>query len=119
MVERDRVDRVEMRQVVLVRRIVAVPSHNVKRGVILLGLKQKASVLVDNLEGLLLVRERSHGGLEVTTVRQSVGSNGTQIGKGPGAVEDFADVSATTKFHERVRVRIVSFFQRIECPHSS
>lgn len=90
----DRVDGVKVGEVVLEGSIVSVPCDNIEGSVILLGSKETATVLVDNTEGSgILVNKGSDGGLEVTAVGKTVGTNGTKVGKRPGSVEDLANVT--------------------------
>lgn len=82
MIERDRVDSVEEGQVVLVRGKVSVPGNDIEGGMILMGLKETAAVLVNDPEGLLFLMNKGRNrGLEITNVRQSVCTDGTQIGQ--------------------------------------
>lgn len=97
-VVRDRVDSVEEGEVVLVGSIVSVPCNDVKGSVILLGGKERASVLVDNNERLLLlVGKGGDGGLEIAAVGKTVGTDGAKIRQSPSSVEDLANVTTAIK----------------------
>lgn len=50
MIESHRVDDHELAQVVFVRHVVAVPSHDVERGMVLFRCEQCSLILVDDLE---------------------------------------------------------------------
>lgn len=93
MVKGDRVDSVEEGKVVLERGVVSVPGNDIEGRVVLLGSEQVTAILVDDVEGLLLLNERSDRGLEVTNVGKAVGSNWSKIWQSPGSVEDLADVA--------------------------
>lgn len=98
MIVGDRVDGVEEGEVVLVGSIVSVPCNDVKGSVVLLGGKERASVLVDNNERLLLlVRKCGDGGLEIAAIGKTVGTDGAKIRQSPGSVEDLANVTTAIK----------------------
>lgn len=94
----DRVDGVEEGEVVLVGSIISMPCNDVKGSVVLLGGKERASVLVDNNERLLLlVRKGGDGSLEIAAVGKTVGTDGAKIRQSPGSVEDLANVTTAIK----------------------
>lgn len=98
----DRVDGVKVGEVVLEGSIVSVPCDNIEGCVLLLGGKETTAVLVDNTEGSdILVNEGGDGGLEVTAVGKTVGTNGTKVGKGPSSVEDLANVTTAIFITQR------------------
>lgn len=94
MIIRDRVDGVEEGEVVLVGSIVSVPCNDIEGSVVLLGRKERASVLVDNdVRLLLLVRKGCDGGLEIAAIGKTVGTDGAEIRQSPSSVEDLANVT--------------------------
>jgi hypothetical protein len=96
----DRVDGVKVGEVVLKRGIVSVPCNNIEGCMFLLGSKETAAVLVDNAEGSdILVSKGSDGGLEVTAVGKTVGTNGTEVGERPGSVEYLANITTAISYH--------------------
>lgn len=82
-VKRDRPNGVESAQIVLVWVVVAMPGDHVERGVNLACRKQGVVELAEQfiLGGLLFVVKGSDGGLEIASIGQTVGSNGTQLGQ--------------------------------------
>ncbi len=94
MVEADRVDGIEARQVVLVGRVVAVPGHHVEWRVIEAGRPQLARELGDELELAGLVLVARHRAQEVARIGQAVGADRPQAGQLEGTAIVFADIAA-------------------------
>ncbi len=72
MVEFDRVDDHEIGQVVFVRNVIAVPSDDIERTVLLDGLKEVAAVLVDDFVLDVNVFEPSRRCFEIPRIGKSV-----------------------------------------------
>ena len=93
-VEGDGVDAVEARQVVLVRRVVAVPGDHVERRVIDERGPQAAEKLGGDVELAVAVFIGGHGRLEVARIGEAVGADGAELGQAERQAVVFADVAA-------------------------
>ena len=94
MVEADRVDRVEAREVVLVRRVVAVPRDDVERRVVDRRAPQPPAELRDQLEralGSLVRRDRRQ---EVARIGEAVRADRAELGQPEQRAVVLADVAA-------------------------
>ena len=78
-IEAHRVDRHEAREIVLVRRVAAVPGHHVERRAAPLGGPQPAHELVDHLALRVLVLERRHRREEVARLREALRADQPQL----------------------------------------
>ncbi|KAG1450372.1 hypothetical protein G6F57_016420 [Rhizopus arrhizus] len=94
MVEADRADGVEVAQVVLVRRVRAVPGHDVQRRMVDRCAPQAAFELGDQLEVTVHVLECRMRGLEVAWVGQAVGADRAEVGQLQQRAVVLADVAA-------------------------
>jgi hypothetical protein len=77
-VEGDRVDTVEQLQVVLIRSIVAVPSHYIERRVGQSGREQLILKFADGYMAGRHILESSHRVSEVARVSEAIGADGTE-----------------------------------------
>ncbi|MNM86767.1 hypothetical protein D3C81_989290 [compost metagenome] len=93
-VEADRADGVEAAQVVLVRRVVAVPGHHVQRRMADPGTPQVALELGHQLEIALAVFIAGHRRQEVARVGQAVGADHAQVGQLEQRAVVLADIAA-------------------------
>jgi hypothetical protein len=92
-VERHSVDHAEGGKVVLIRRVVAVPSHDIERAVILLAHPQRPPKLVnDDVRGIHLLK-RSVWLQEVTGSGEAVGAYGPKVWQLKVASKSFANVT--------------------------
>ena len=73
-VEGDGIDDHEVLEVVLVRRVVAVPGDHVERAVILSGLEQTSLIFVDDFIVDVDVFEPGRWRLEISRIGQTVGT---------------------------------------------
>ncbi len=100
MVERNRVDAVEQRQVVLVRRIVSMPGHHVERRVIDECRPQPAEEFRGDMEFAFAIFIRRDRSLEVARIRQAVRPDRPQFRKPEGQAVVLADISARLRLLE-------------------
>ena len=94
MIETHRVDAVEARQIVLVRRVVAVPRHHVERRVIDLRDPQLAEEFGDDAAVRSTIFERRHRREEVARIGQPVGADRAEFRQTERRAVVFADVAA-------------------------
>ena len=94
MIEAHRVDAVEARQIVLVRRVVAVPRHHVERRVIDLGDPQLAEEFGDDAAIGIEIFERRDGRQKIARVGEAVGADRAEFGQAERRAVVFADVAA-------------------------
>ena len=92
-VEADRADRHEAREVVLVRHVVAVPGDHVERRMRELGRPQPAHELRDDL-ALALVLERGHRREEVARLREALRADRPELGQAERRAVVLAKVAA-------------------------
>lgn len=99
---------VESPQVVLVRVVVAMPSDDVKRGVVLTCCKESIVEFAVQFvfRGLFLVVKERHRGLEVTSISQTIGSDRTQLGELVVALVKLADVASYRTSGQRDTVTV-------------
>ena len=94
-VEGDGAQRVEAREVVLVRVVCAVPGDDVEGGVILRGGEEVARELAqDGPPGVCILVEGGDGDLEVARVGQPVGADGAQLRQREVPLVELEDVAA-------------------------
>ena len=79
-VKRNGIHSAKVSEVVLVRRIVAVPTHDVEARVLLPSVPECAKELVVDNKVALLLLEPSNGRLEVALVSEAVGADRTTVG---------------------------------------
>ena len=92
-VERHGVHHAEGGKVVLIRRVVAVPPHDIERAVILLAHPQRPPELVnDDVRGVYLLK-RSVWHQEVTGSGEAVGTYGTKVWQLKVSSESFANIT--------------------------
>src|SRR4029077_2090518 len=80
-IEADRAERVEPRQIIGVRRVVAMPGDDVERRVVELGRPEIALELGDDLAGFGVVLKGRHRGPEVAWVGEAVGADRSELGQ--------------------------------------
>ena len=93
-IEADRPDRVEALEVVLVRRMIAVPGHDVERRVVDRGPPQVACELRDELEVALPVLVPRDGRPEVAGIGEPVAADRPQVRKAERRAVVLADIPA-------------------------
>ena len=96
-VEGHGVHNTESGKVVLVRRVIAVPAHHVKRAVILLAKPQRAAEFVHDDMRLVQLFKRGAGSHKVTGGGEAVGSYGSEVRQLKVAGECFADVTCEAR----------------------
>src|ERR1700761_8055786 len=84
MIEADTVDAIKIRHVVLVRCVVAVPSHHVERRGIDACRPQPALELAQGLKVAIHVLKRCDGIQKITWICQPVGADWSQVGQAEG-----------------------------------
>ena len=94
MIERNRVDAVEERQIVLVGRVVAVPCHDIERRVIDDGRPQPAQKFRGDVELAFAIFKRRYGRLEVARIGQAICADRAQFRQPERQAIVLADVSA-------------------------
>lgn len=95
MIKADRVDRLEARQIVLVRYIISVPSDHVKRRMSHPGHEQCSLVLGhDSIRGDVTVLKPSSWRLKIARICQTVGADRAEVGQSEMIVEHLQDVAA-------------------------
>ena len=94
MIERDGVDDVELPQVVFVRRVVAVPRHDVERRMIEARRPELAAELRDQLEVAFAILIRGDRRQEVARVCESVRSDQSEVRQSQQRAAVLADVTA-------------------------
>lgn len=94
MVHGDRTNINKFGKIVLVRNIVAMPSYNIERRVILCAFKELAAKFVDNFPRLLLDFIFSHRVEEVSSVGETISSKRSKFGQLEIGAPDFYDTLA-------------------------
>ena len=94
MIEAHRVDAVEARQIVFVRRVVSVPRHHVERRVIDLRDPQLAEEFGDDPAIRIQIFVRRHRRQEIARVGQPVSANRAEFGKAERRAIALADIAA-------------------------
>ena len=94
MIEGDRADRRKGPQVILVRRIIAVPANHVDRRVRQLRPVERSAPFHEQLGRSFFVLVRRDWSKEVARIRQAVRADGAAFGKREGAPVIFAQVAA-------------------------
>src|SRR5208337_4330228 len=93
-IEAHRVDAVEIRQIVFVRRVISVPGDDVERRVFVLGFPQAAEKLDNDTVVAVAIFVGGGGRLEIARVGQAVGADRTKLGEAQQGAVIFADVAA-------------------------
>ena len=94
MINRRAILRRELRKIVLVRHHIPMPSHQIKRAMILLYGRKLSIRLIHNPPiHMELVIDRSNGVQEVAGICQPVATQWTQIGELPHGTPHFGDVA--------------------------
>src|SRR4051794_40105786 len=81
MIERDRSDRVEAPEVVMVWSVVAMPRDDVQRRMIGLASPKVSAEFCDDLAFLVAVLVPRNRDLKIARIRESIRPDGTEIGK--------------------------------------
>ena len=100
MVERNRVNAVEQRQVVLVGRIVSMPADDVERRVVDECRPQPAQEFRSDVEFAFAIFIRRDRSLEVARIRKAIRADRPQFGKPEGQAVVLADISARLRLLE-------------------
>ena len=93
MVEADRADGVEPREVVGIGGVIAVPGDDIERRVVELGRPEIALKLGDDLKGFVLILECRDRGAEVARVGKAVGADRPEFGQAEERPVILADIA--------------------------
>ena len=99
MVEGNRVDAVESREVIFVRRVVAVPGDHVERRVVDGRGPQPPQKFGDDVELAVAILKGRHRRLEIARIRQPVGADRAQFRQPERQSVVLADVAASLFLH--------------------
>lgn len=92
MVDRDGSDVHELRQIILIRHIVAMPGYYVKRRVLLCALEELPTQLINYLPAFLLNFILGHWVQEVSRVGESVSTQRSEFGELEVRAPDFCEM---------------------------
>src|SRR5690348_15573135 len=105
MVEADRTDHVEVRQIIAAGRVIAVPGYDIQRRMLEGRRPQRSERFLDNFGRLVLVLEPGNGRFEVTRVGKTVGADRSQFRQPERNAVIFGDIATAvalnldTKLH--------------------
>ena len=94
MVEADRADRVEPRQIVAVRRVIAVPGDDVERRMVERRRPQAAERFLDDFGRLVAVLEPGDRRFEIARVGEAVGADRPKLGQAQRQAMVLRDIAA-------------------------
>ncbi|CAM2144933.1 hypothetical protein PT2222_160209 [Paraburkholderia tropica] len=94
MVEADRADRIEVAQIIFVRRVIAVPGHHVERRMADVGAPELTVELGDEFELSFKIFVRGVRREEVARIREAVRTDHTQIRQAQQRAEVLAEIAA-------------------------
>ncbi|PAV93097.1 hypothetical protein WR25_09979 [Diploscapter pachys] len=114
MVETDRVDRVEVRQVVAPWGEIAVPCHHVERAVVERHRPQRSHELLDHLGRLVAILEPRDRRFEIARVGEAVGADGAEIGQAEQAARAEADTTGDERDLAGRDVETTEFGQQLQ-----
>src|SRR5438552_3304782 len=100
MVEADRPDRVEEREIVDIRRVIAVPGDDVERRMVEPGHPKIALEFGDHLEGLVAVLEGGDRRAEIARIGEAVGADRAQFWKPEERAVILADIASRSSVRQ-------------------
>ena len=101
MIEADRVDRVEARQIVAIGREIAVPGDDVERRMIQCGAPQTALELLDHRVWFIAILEPRHRGFDIARIGEAVGADRAEIRQAKQGAVIFADIATRLTVGQR------------------